>query len=115
MTGSLRSSARNPVAIALMGVLILVFLVLGVGGGSRLPDLLNAANPDAVVTAGAHSLSGREFSRIFEQQKQHLEQQSSQTFTNDFLVQNGFDLQLLQQIAMDQAEAQMLARAGVVP
>jgi peptidyl-prolyl cis-trans isomerase D len=115
MTGSLRSSARNPVAIALMGVLILVFLVLGVGGGSRLPDLLNAANPDAVVTAGSHSLSGREFSRIFEQQKQRLEQQSSQTFTNDFLVQNGFDLQLLQQIAMDQAEAQMLARAGIIP
>lgn len=115
MTGSLRSSARNPVAIALMGVLILVFLVLGVGGGSRLPDILNGTSPDAVVTAGGHSLSAREFARIFEQQKQRLEQQSNQTFTNDFLVQNGFDLQLLQQIAMDQAEAEMLTRAGVTP
>ena len=115
MTGSLRSSARNPVAIALMGILILVFLILGVGGGSRLPDILNGSSPDSVVTAGAHSLSGREFARIFEQQKQHLEQQSSQTFTNDFLVANGFDLQLLQQIAMDQAEAEMLSRAGVAP
>jgi peptidyl-prolyl cis-trans isomerase D len=115
MTGSLRSSARNPIAIGLMGLLILVFLVLGVGGGGRLPDILNGANPDAVVTAGSHSLSGREFARIFEQQKQRLEQQSNQTFTNDFLVQNGFDLQLLQQIAMDQGEAEMLARAGVTP
>ncbi|MBV8681704.1 MAG: peptidyl-prolyl cis-trans isomerase [Caulobacteraceae bacterium] len=115
MTGSLRSSARNPIGIALMGALILVFLVLGVGGGSRLPDLLNVANPDAVVTAGSHSLSGREFARIFEQQKQRLNQQNNQTFGNDFLVQNGFDLQLLQQIAMDQAEAEMLKRAGVVP
>jgi peptidyl-prolyl cis-trans isomerase D len=115
MTGSLRSSARNPVAIGLMGILILVFLILGVGGGSKLPDILNGTSPDAVVTAGSHSLNGREFARIFEQQKQRLEQQSSQTFTNDFLVENGFDLQLLQQIAMDQAEAEMLARAGVVP
>jgi peptidyl-prolyl cis-trans isomerase D len=115
MTGSLRSSARNPVAIALMGVLILVFLILGVGGGSRLPDILNGASPDAVVTAGGHSLNAREFARIFEQQKQRLQQQSNQTFTNDFLIQNGFDLQLLQQIAMDQAEAEMLKRAGVVP
>jgi peptidyl-prolyl cis-trans isomerase D len=96
-------------------VLILVFLILGVGGGSRLPDILNGTNPDAVVTAGGHSLSGREFARIFEQQKQRLEQQSNQTFANDFLVQNGFDLQLLQQIAMDQAEAEMLTRAGVRP
>jgi peptidyl-prolyl cis-trans isomerase D len=115
MTGSLRSSARNPVAIALMGILILVFLILGVGGGSRLPDIFNGASADSAVSAGRHSVTGREFARIFEQQKQRLEQQANQTFTNDFLVQNGFDLQLLQQIAMDQAEAEMLERAGVVP
>jgi peptidyl-prolyl cis-trans isomerase D len=115
MTGSLRSTARNPVGIALMGVLILVFLVLGVGGGSRLPDILNGTSADAVVSAGRHSISSREYARIFEQQKQRLEQQSNQTFANDFLVKNGFDLQLLTQMAMDQAEAEMLSRAGVIP
>ncbi len=115
MTGSLRASARNPVGIALMGILVLVFLVLGVGGGARLPDLLNGAAADSVVSAGRHSISGREFARIFEQQKQRAEQQYNQTFTNDFMIKNGFDLQLLTQMAMDQAQAEMLARAGVVP
>lgn len=115
MTGSLRRSARNPVAAFLMGVLILVFLVIGVGGGARLPDMLSGARADSVVTAGRHAMSASEFRRIFEQQKQRLNQQANQTFADDFLVKNGFDVQLLQQIEMDQAEAEMLARAGVVP
>ena len=46
MTGALRSTARNPVAIALMGLLILVFLVLGVGGNGRFPDLFRVARAD---------------------------------------------------------------------
>ena len=53
MTGALRSTARNPVAVALMGVLILVFLILGVGGGSRFPDLLAGTRGDAVAAAGS--------------------------------------------------------------
>ena len=50
MTGSLRSTARNPVAIALMGLLILVFLLLGVGGGGRFPDMFRGGKADAVVS-----------------------------------------------------------------
>jgi peptidyl-prolyl cis-trans isomerase D len=115
MTGSLRSTARNPVGIALMGLLILVFLVLGVGGGSRLPDILSGAKADSVVTAGRHTVSQREYARIFEQQKQKFEQQYNQTFANDFLVKNGVDLQLLTQLAADRAQAEMLGRAGIVP
>jgi peptidyl-prolyl cis-trans isomerase D len=115
MTGSLRSSARNPIAIALMGLLILVFLVLGVGGGSRLPDILNGAKADSVVVAGSHIISARDYARIFEQQKQRFEQQYNQSFTNDFLAKNGLDMQLLTQLAMDQAEAEMLQRAGIDP
>ncbi len=115
MTGSLRSTARNPVAIALMGLLILVFLLLGVGGGSRFPDALMATHADAVVTAGGHTTSATDFRRIFEQQKERFEQQSQQTTTIDVLVENGFDQQLLGEIARDQGEAEMLTRAGIVP
>ena len=115
MTGTLRSTARNPIAIALMGLLILVFLILGVGGGGRFPDAFRGARADGVVTAGGHVTTANDFRRIFDQQKQHYEEQTKQTYTNEFLVQNGFDQQLLNQIALDDAQAEMLARAGVDP
>ncbi len=115
MTGSLRSTARNPIAIALMGLLILVFLILGVGGGSRFPDAFRSIRADSVVSAGAHSTSSRDFRRIFEAQKTKFEQQTSQQLTNEFLAQNGADQQILNQIALDQAELEMLQRAGVTP
>jgi peptidyl-prolyl cis-trans isomerase D len=114
MTGTLRSSARNPLAIALMGGLILVFLILGVGGG-RFPDALKGTNADAVVSVGDHSMSSRDFQKIWEQQKQKFEQQTGQQFTNEFLVQNGVDLQVLNQVAQEQAGMEMLQRAGIVP
>jgi peptidyl-prolyl cis-trans isomerase D len=115
MTGSLRSTARNPVAIALMGLLILVFLILGVGGGGRFPDAFRGARADSVITAGGHATSVSDFRRIFQQQKQRLEEQSKQTYTNEFLVNNGFDQELLRQIALDDGQTEMLARAGIAP
>jgi peptidyl-prolyl cis-trans isomerase D len=115
MTGSLRSTARNPVAIALMGLLILVFLILGVGGGGRFPDAFRGSRADSVVTAGGHATSTSDFRRIWEQQKQRIQEQNKQTFTNEFLVQNGADQELLSQIALDDAQTEMLARAGIVP
>ena len=81
MTGTFRSTARNPIAIAIMGALILVFLVLGVGGG-RFPDAFRAVNADAVVSVGTHSIGSRDFDKVWEQQKQKYEQQSGQQLTN---------------------------------
>jgi peptidyl-prolyl cis-trans isomerase D len=97
-----------------MGALILVFLVMGVGGG-RFPDAFRAVNADAVVSVGTHSLGSRDFDKVWEQQKQKYEQQSGQQFTNQFLVQNGVDLQLLNEVAQEQAGMEMLQRAGVIP
>src|SRR5690348_9743007 len=114
MTGTLRSTARNPVAIAIMGALILVFLVLGVGGG-RFPDAFRAVNADAVVSVGTHSLNSRDFQKQWEQQKQKYQQQTSQPLTNEFLVQNGVDLQILNEVAEHEASLEMLQRAGIVP
>ena len=98
-----------------MGLLSLVFLVLGVGGGGRFPDAFKGARTDAVVSTGAHAMTGGEYRKIFEQQKQRYEEQSKQQVTVQFLIQNGFDQQLLNQIALDQGQAEMLSRAGIVP
>ncbi|MGH7023050.1 MAG: SurA N-terminal domain-containing protein [Caulobacteraceae bacterium] len=114
MTGSLRSSARNPIAIAIMGALILVFLILGVGGG-RFPDAFRSVNADAVVTVGDHSMNSKTFEKNWDEQKQRFEQQTGQDLTNQFLVQNGVDVQLLAQIAQQEALMEMLTRSGIVP
>ena len=115
MTGSLRPSARNPISIALMGLLILVFLILGVGGGGRFPDAFRQVAPDSVVSAGSHSVSKQDFKRIFDQQKDRYQQQTGQTITTEFLVQNGADGQMLSEISLEQAGLEMLKRAGIEP
>jgi len=115
MTGSLRSSARNPISIALMGILILVFLILGVGGGGRFPDAFRQVAPDSVVSAGSHSVSKQDFKRIFDQQKDRYQQQTGQPVTTEFLVQNGADGQMLSEISLEQAGLEMLKRAGIDP
>ncbi len=115
MTGTLRSSARNPIGVALMGALTLVFLLIGIGGGGRLPDVFNGAKPDSIVAAGQHVISAQEYHTIFDQQKKRLEQQSGQVYTTDFLVKNGFDQDLINQMSQDQAEAELLRRAGIRP
>jgi peptidyl-prolyl cis-trans isomerase D len=114
MTGSLRSSARNPIAVAIMGALILVFLILGVGGG-RFPDAFRTANADAVVSVGSHSMSTRDFEKIWDQQKQKFQQQTGQDLTNQFLVENGVDSEILDQESHQQAALEMVQRAGIVP
>ncbi len=115
MTGSLRPAAKNPLGIALMGLLMLVFLLLGVGGGGRFPDAFGAAHTDAVIVAGSHSISSRDFKRIFDQQKQRLDQQAQQQVPMELLLQNGFDQQLLNGLAQDQAQAELLSRSGIAP
>ena len=115
MTGALRTTARNPVAIVLMGLLILVFLILGVGGGSRFPDILTGAHGDAVVVAGGHTMNTRDFRKVFDQEKQRFEEQAKQPVPVELLVKNGFDQQLLNAIADDESETEMLVRAGINP
>jgi peptidyl-prolyl cis-trans isomerase D len=115
MTGALRTTARNPVAIAMMGLLILVFLILGVGGGGHLADIFGGTHGNDVVVAGAHSMNARDFQKVFEQNRQRFEEQAKQQISVDMLVKNGADKQLLGEIADDEAETEMLTRAGINP
>jgi peptidyl-prolyl cis-trans isomerase D len=115
MTGALRTTAKNPVAIAMMGLLILVFLILGVGGGGHLSDIFGGTHGDDVVVAGGHSMSARDFQKVFDQNRQRFEEQSKQQVSVEMLVKNGADKQLLSEIADDEAETEMLSRAGINP
>jgi peptidyl-prolyl cis-trans isomerase D len=113
MSGTLRS-ARNPVAVAIMGALTLVFLIVGLGGGSY-RNLMQGVKQDAVVSVGSHSISTRDFQRMWDQQKQQWQQQSGQDLTNQFLVQQGADSQVLDQVANEQATLELISRAGIAP
>ncbi len=115
MTGALRTTAKNPVAIAMMGLLILVFLVLGVGGGGRLSDIFGGTHGDDVVVAGGHSMSARDFQKVFDQNRQRFEEQSKQQVSVELLVRNGADKQLLSEIADDESETELLNRSGINP
>ncbi|HWA61677.1 MAG TPA: peptidyl-prolyl cis-trans isomerase [Caulobacteraceae bacterium] len=116
MTGSLRSTARNPVAVALMGVLVLVFLILGVsGGGGRFPDAFRGINANDVVTAGQHTLSSEDFKRMFDRQKENLDQRAGEPVPVDLLVENGYDQQMLTGVAQEQSVLEVLRRSGIVP
>lgn len=116
MTGSLRSTARNPIAVALMGVLVLVFLILGIGGGGgRFPDAFRGIDANAVVSAGSHVVSPRDFKRTFDHQKEQIDQRQGQPVPLDLLVESGIDQQIMNQLAGEQAELEMLGRAGVTP
>jgi peptidyl-prolyl cis-trans isomerase D len=106
---------RHPLAVLLMGLLMLVFLILGVGGSSKLGDIFAGTHGDAVVVAGQHLVGSREFRRIFDQQKRNYEEQTQQSLGLDLLVQNGMDQQLLSALAQDRAFSEMLRRSGIVP
>ncbi|MGA0600659.1 peptidyl-prolyl cis-trans isomerase [Caulobacter sp. KR2-114] len=116
MTGSIRPTARNPIAVAMMGILTLVFLIIGVsGGGGGLPNAFRSIDANAVIVAGSHTVSQAEFKRIFEQRKQQIDQQQGQPVPLDLLVENGIDQQIVDTLAAERSELEMLSRAGIRP
>jgi peptidyl-prolyl cis-trans isomerase D len=97
-----------------MGALVLVFLLAGLGGG-HYKDMLQGVKQDSVIVAGSHVVSAHDFQKLWDQQKQQWDQQSGQDLTNQFLVQQGADNQMLDKVASEQATLEMLYRAGIVP
>lgn len=115
MTGSIRPTARNPIAVALMGILTLAFLIIGVSGGGGGLNAFRSLDSNAVVVAGSHTVSPEEFKRIFDQRKQQIDQQQGQPVPLDLLIENGIDQRTLDTVAAERSELEMLSRAGIRP
>ncbi|MBS0412176.1 MAG: peptidyl-prolyl cis-trans isomerase [Proteobacteria bacterium] len=118
MTGTLRPTARNPVAVLLMGLLTLVFLILGIGGGGGgLGGAFRGIDANAVIVAGQHVTNQHDFKRAFDQQARDISQRQGQgqQIPVSVLVENGLDQQLLNHMAGQQSEVEMLRRAGIRP
>jgi peptidyl-prolyl cis-trans isomerase D len=115
MTGSLRPTARNPIAVGLMGVLTLAFLIIGVSGGGGKLNAFKGVDANAVVVAGSHTVTQRDYKRAFDRQKEEIDQRQGQPVPLALLVESGLDQQLMSSLATQQSALEMLERMGIKP
>jgi peptidyl-prolyl cis-trans isomerase D len=109
MFASLQKFAKSWLAAALLGLLIISFAVFGIND-----QLLSSAGASWVVKAGKREISAQEFKLFFDQAKGRLEQQYQQQIPSEAAVQQGFDQQLLADLAMNESLATMLDRMGII-
>ncbi|HUO11878.1 MAG TPA: peptidyl-prolyl cis-trans isomerase [Caulobacteraceae bacterium] len=106
-----RRISASWVGPAIMGTLMLTFLLLNTG--TR--DVLRGRIENAVVEAGSHQVTEADFTRMFNAKKAEYEHQTSQSFPLDELVKEGGDKTMLQELASQSAYQEMLSRLGVKP
>jgi peptidyl-prolyl cis-trans isomerase D len=110
MIAAIRAFVKSWFAKALLSVLILSFVIFGVGS---FRDVFRQRISDAVVTAGSRQISSAQFKRMFDNFLRQAEQQSGQQATVQEAVAAHFDTRVLQQIATDEAFAEFVHRSGI--
>src|SRR5690606_10174012 len=88
MLAQIRAFAKSPFAIGILGLLILSFLVFGIGDVFR-----SGAVKDSVVQAGSRSISAAQYKQRFDAFRKQVEQQQNngQPITTEQAVQLGLD------------------------
>ena len=112
MIGLFSNFAKSWVASAIMGLLMLTFLLLGNGS---VRDMLRFHVADAVVQAGSRVVTSEQFQKRFNSEIQDYEQRTQQVLTPDQAVEQGADQDLLSGLTAQTAYSEMLARSGVHP
>jgi len=110
MLAQLRSFAKSPLVIVLLGVLMLSLLLWGV---RDVFQNLNAG--DAVIQAGGRTIGEARFRQMFEDQLKSYSQQSGQQISVPDAMKAGFDRQFSDALATDEAFAAYLSRTGLRP
>lgn len=110
MLAAFRRFAKSWVAAVLMGILIVAFAVWGIRR-----DVFTGHFSDAVITAGSRTVGSAEFKREFDRDKSQLEQQMGQQIPLQVAVDNGFDRQVLDDMANKAAIAELLKKIGLQP
>jgi peptidyl-prolyl cis-trans isomerase D len=110
MLAQLRSLAKSPLVIVLLGILMLSFLLWGVR------DVFNnLGSGDAVIQAGGRTIGEARFRQMFEDQLKTYSQQTGQQISVGDAVKAGFDHQFSDALATDEAFAAELSRMGLRP
>ncbi|THD59781.1 peptidylprolyl isomerase [Phenylobacterium sp.] len=111
MLSAIRVFAKSWVATLLFGLLIVSFVVFGIGNRNNFSPRIS----NSVITAGSRSIGPAEFKRAFDGFKGKLEQQYGQQISPELAAQNGLDRQVLQGLATSEAFAEKLNRIGLHP
>jgi peptidyl-prolyl cis-trans isomerase D len=111
MLSAIRAFAKSWVATILFAVLIVSFVIFGIGNRNTFSGRLT----NAVIVAGDRQVSPGEFKREFDQAKSRLEQQYHQPISPELAAANGIDKQILQGLATREAFSELLARIGIRP
>jgi peptidyl-prolyl cis-trans isomerase D len=109
MLAKLRSLAKSPLVIVLMGVLMLSFL-----WGAR-DVFANLGSGDAVIQAGGRTIGEARFRQMFEDELKSYSQQTNQQISVPDAVKAGFDRQVVDALATDEAFAAELSSMGLRP
>jgi len=110
MLAQLRSLAKTPIVVALLGLLMASFLLWGVRDVFR-----NLTAGDFVIQAGAHSLDEVQFRRIVEQKLEADSRQTGQQISLPDAVKAGVDHQAADALATEESFAEYLSRTGLRP
>ncbi|MDE2488871.1 MAG: SurA N-terminal domain-containing protein [Alphaproteobacteria bacterium] len=110
MLAAFRRFAKSWVAALLMGVLIMAFAVWGIRR-----DVFTGHFSDAVITAGSRTVNSADFKREFDRDLGQLSQQMGQEVPLKVAVDNGFDREVLDDLANKTALAELLRRIGLQP
>ncbi len=111
MLSAIRVFAKSWVATVLFGLLIVSFVVFGIGNR----DLLHPKISNAVITAGGRSIGPAEFKRDFEGYIGQLQKQMGQQITPELAAANGLDQRVAQGLASSEAFAAYLTKIGIRP
>ncbi|WP_174300005.1 SurA N-terminal domain-containing protein [Caulobacter sp. S45] len=110
MLTQFRSFAKTTVAKLLLGVLAASFLIWGIRDVFR-----NGMASDAVITAGARTVTSARFRQMFQDELKQYGQQSGQTVTVQDAISHNIDHQVADAIAADEALAAYIDRIGIRP
>jgi peptidyl-prolyl cis-trans isomerase D len=109
MMAAFRAFAKSPVAIALLGLLIISFGVWGVR------DAFKARISDSVVSAGSRQVNSAEFKRDFDLQLRNINQQSGQAISSQDAAARGLDKEVLQALVQQETLQEVILRSGILP
>ncbi len=112
MLAQLRSLAKSPIFIALLGLLVASFLLWGIRDVFR---YVGAGGGNAVIQAGARTISPSRFQQIFQSELKSYTQQTGQTISPQDAVKANLDHQVVDAVASDEALAELLRRMSVRP
>ena len=109
MLAGFRSFAKSPFAVVLFGLLIVSFAIFGIS------DVFKAPLGDWVVDAGDRTVRGPDFKIRFDEMRKQAEQQAGQPISPEAAVERGLDKQILNEVALQESLAALLAKVGVRP